>query len=145
MKVFFDTSVLVAASSGDHPQYTQAFAALQRSAKKQDKGSISVHSMAEVYSALTRMPVVPRIHPIEASRIITHNLLTHLEVVSLDKSDYLDALQMVRDGGWAGARIYDALILCCAIKSDAERIYTFNLRDFRALASPLLQQKLCAP
>lgn len=145
MKVFFDTSVLVAASSGDHPQYTRAFPALQRSARKQDTGLISAHSVAEVYSALTRMPVVPRIHPTEASCIITDNLLTHLEVVCLDKSDYMNALQIVRDGGWAGAKIYDALILCCASKCDVDRIYTFNLRDFRPLASPQLQEKLCAP
>lgn len=145
MKVFFDTSVLVAASSGDHPQYNRAFPALQRSAKNQDTGLISAHSIAEVYCALTRMPVVPRIHPIEASRIITDNLLTHLEVISLDKSDYMDALQIVRDGGWAGAKIYDALILCCAAKCNAERIYTFNLRDFRPLASLRLQERLCAP
>jgi predicted nucleic acid-binding protein len=48
-------------------------------------------------------------------------------------------------GGWIGAKIYDALLLRCAGKCGAERIYTFNLADFRQLAPAGLQGKLCAP
>ena len=32
------------------------------------------HSIAEVYAALTRLPVQPRIHPVEAARILTENI-----------------------------------------------------------------------
>jgi hypothetical protein len=39
----------------------------------------------------------------------------------------------------------DALLLRCAAKCAAERIYTFNLGDFRQLAVPSLQSKICAP
>ena len=48
-------------------------------------------------------------------------------------------------GGWAGAKIYDALLLRCADRCGAERIYTFNLSDFRQLAPANLQGKLSAP
>ena len=47
--------------------------------------------------------------------------------------------------GWSGAKIYDALLLCCAVNCPAERICTFNLRDFQQLASAALQPKICAP
>lgn len=48
-------------------------------------------------------------------------------------------------GGWIGAKIYDALLLCSAARCSADRIYTFNLADFRPLAPPALEGKICAP
>jgi predicted nucleic acid-binding protein len=106
---------------------------------------MGLHSIAEVYAALTRLPVQPRIHPVEATRIVTENILAHFEVVSIGKEDYLEALNTMGSGGWIGAKIYDALLLRCAARCAAERIYTFNLGDFRQLAPAGLQEKICAP
>ena len=145
MDIFFDTTVLVAASAHSHPHHTQAFPALRRVASGRDKGFISTHSIAEVYAALTRMPVEPRIHPGEAARIVTENILPHFEAVPVTKKDYLEALALMKDGGWSGAKIYDALLLCCAAKCSADRIYTFNLADFKLLAPASLRGKMCAP
>jgi predicted nucleic acid-binding protein len=143
--IFFDTTVLVAASEQSHPHYSQARAALLRVAAGQDKGFVGLHSIAEVYAALTRLPVQPRIHPVEAARIVTDNILPHFEVVSLGKEDYLQALNMMASGGWIGAKICDALLVCCAARCAVERIYTFNLGDFKQLAPPGLQERICAP
>ena len=145
MRVFLDTTVLVAASERSHPHHVQALPVLQRIVDARDKGSISIHSIAELFAALTRLPVQPRIHPTEAVRIISTNVLPHFEVISIGKRQYLDALKVVSDGGWAGAKIYDVLILGCAEKSNAERIYTFNIGDFRQLASADLLDKICSP
>jgi hypothetical protein len=57
----------------------------------------------------------------------------------------LEALHAVASGGWPGAKIYDALLLRCANKCGAERIYTLNLADFIRLAPPTLQNIACAP
>ena len=103
------------------------------------------HSIAEVFAALTRLPVHPRIHPVEAERIVTENILPHFEVVSLGEEDYLEAMNTMARGGWSGAKIYDALLLRCAARCAVERIYTFNLGDFRQLAPAGLQEKICAP
>jgi predicted nucleic acid-binding protein len=143
--IFFDTTVLVAASEQSHPHYAQARPALLRVAAGRDKGFISLHSLAEVYAALTRLPVQPRIHPVEAARIVTENILSCFEVISPDKRDYLEALNTMTSGGWIGAKIYDALLLHGAARWGAERIYTFNLRDFKELAPAGLQEKICAP
>ena len=63
------------------------------------------HSIAEVFAALTRLPVQPRIHPVEAARIISENILPHFEVVSLGKEDYLEAVNTMARGGWSGAKM----------------------------------------
>ncbi|MGH7840972.1 MAG: type II toxin-antitoxin system VapC family toxin, partial [Candidatus Binataceae bacterium] len=111
MKAFFDTNVLVAASERDHPHYGQASPALRRVITQKDQGFMSVLSIAEMYAALTRLPVQPRIHPSEAKRMITDNILPHFELVPVGRKDYLAALELVGDGGWSGAKIYDALLL----------------------------------
>lgn len=145
MNIFFDTTVLVAASVQGHPHYTQARVALLSIVRKKNKGFVSVHSIAEIYAALTRVPVLPRIHPIEAARIVTDNILPHFEIVSIGKKDYVEALNTMGSGGWIGAKIYDALLLGCAARCEADRIYTFNLADFRHLAPAALHGKICMP
>ena len=145
MDIFFDTTVLVAASEQSHPHYGQARPALLRVAAGQDKGFTSLHSIAELFAVLTRLPVQPRIHAFEAARIVTDNILPHFEVVSLVKEDYLDALNTMVSGGWTGAKIYDALLLSCAARCAVERIYTFNIGDFKQLAPAGLQEKVCVP
>lgn len=145
MDIFFDTTVLVAGSERSHPHHAQAKPALLRVAAGQDKGFTGLHSLAELFAALTRLPVRPRIHPAEAARIITDNILAHFEVVSLDKEEYREVLNTMASGGWIGAKIYDALLLRCAAKCPVDRIYTFNLGDFRQLAPADLQEKICAP
>lgn len=145
MEIFVDTTVLVAASVQAHPHYDRAWPLLRRVAAGHDKGFMSAHSVAEVYAVLTRLPVQPRIHPLEAMRIVTDNILEHFEILPIGREDYVEALNIVANGGWNGARIYDVLILRCAANCPAERIYTFNLRDFKQLAPAALQEKICAP
>jgi predicted nucleic acid-binding protein len=145
MNIFFDTTVLVAASAQSHPHYAQARPALLRVAAGEDKGFMGLHSIAELYATLTRLPVQPRIHPVEAARIVTDNILPHFKVVPLIKEDYLSALNTMAGGGWSGGKIYDALLLRCASRCPVERVYTFNLRDFQQLAPAGLEEKICAP
>jgi predicted nucleic acid-binding protein len=143
--IFFDTTVLVAASEQSHPHYAQARPALLRVAAAHDKGFMGLHSISEVFAALTRLPVQPRIHPVEAARIVTDNIVPHFEVVSLGREDYMETLNTMASGGWIGAKISDALLLRCAARCAVERIYTFNLGDFKQLAPPGLQEKICVP
>ena len=49
------------------------------------------------------MPVVPRIYPSEAGRIIRDNILNTCSVVTADVEQYLEALMAVQDRGLPGA------------------------------------------
>lgn len=92
MQVFLDTSVLVAASESSHPHHAQALPVLRRVARREDQGFIGLHSIAETYAALTRLPVQPRIHPSEAGRIIRENIVRHSTIVPAGEAEYLQAL-----------------------------------------------------
>lgn len=127
-----------------HPHFTQADAAVSQVLAGRDKGFLSLHSIAEMFSALTRMPVQPRIRPTEASQLIATTVLA-FKPIPLTEEDYLGAMEMMVNGGWSGAKIHDALLLRSAEKSGAERIYTFKLTDFRLMAPARLQARICAP
>ena len=144
MTVFCDTSVLVAACIRMHPHYERARPVLQAIAGGKDVGLISAHSLAEMFSALTMVPVVPRILPTEAQAIIATNIQRHFQFVAVTTQMYERAVEVCVGHGLGGGKVYDALLIECARYSQADRIYTFNLHDFRRLAPDLID-RIAAP
>lgn len=144
MTVFCDTSVLVAACIRKHPHYERARPVLTSIASRNEVGFISTHSLPELFSALTSVPVVPRILPSEARAIITTNIQKHFQLVAVTPAMYERAMEICVGRGLGGGKVYDALLLECARHAQADRIYTFNLHDFRRLA-PDLTDRITAP
>lgn len=104
---------------------------------------MSAHGLAEVYSVLTRTPFTPPVYPGEAWQI-QQSFLRHLEVVALSAKEYQDVIRHCASNGISGGLVYDALHLRCAEKVRSDRVYTFNVKDFRLLA-PNLESRICAP
>ena len=134
MKCFFDTSVLVAVFLGDHPAHDRALGRFLEATK--ESSFCALHSLAEVYSVVTRLPVRPAISGDQAW-LFLENLRERLAVVALSERDYFKAIAEAAAAGVTGGRIYDALILRAAKKCAPETIYTLNLRDFSRLAPDL--------
>jgi hypothetical protein len=57
--------------------------------------------------------------------------------MSLEQDEYLETIQRSSELGFTSGRIYDALLLRAAAKCQAQTIYTWNLKHFRALAPEL--------
>jgi predicted nucleic acid-binding protein len=141
MKGFFDTSVLVAVFYGDHFHHN---ASLDRFIQF-DKltGCCGAHSLAEVYSTLTRMPGKHRISG-EQAMLFIGSIRERLSIISLTGDEYADALQASSARGIVGGGIYDAMLVHCAIKAEAETIYTWNARHY-SLCTPEVTQRLRTP
>ncbi len=92
----------------------------------------------------TRLPRVPRISPLQASTLIAENVLKHFAVVALTGKEYGALARKLGVDGVIGGKAYDRLHLACAEKCGADRIYTFNIREFVQLAGPLAS-KITAP
>lgn len=144
MRLFLDTSVLVAACLAKHPHHARAWPILEGIACGKDVGMASAHSLGECYSAFTTIPLEPRIQPIEAERLISHNISAHFQLIEAGGRDYQAAIRRCVSHAAIGGMLYDALLLECARKARPERIYTFNTRHFQALA-PDLAGIICAP
>lgn len=132
-KVFFDTSVLVAAFVPAHPRHERSIDRFRRALSGEYQMLASAHNLAEVYSVLTTLPLSPRIAPASAARIIRENMEQHVEIVPVTVADYLAVVHHLGDAGLAGGIVYDALACHAAIQAGATLILTFNPKDFRRL------------
>ena len=131
MKEFFDTSVLVAVFVDQHPHHLASFQRFSAADKK--RSACAMHSLAEVYSAMTTLPVRPPIPP-EQVLLFLQEIRQRLTLISLTAEDYLGAIHKTAALGFTSGRVYDALLLACAVKWRSQTIYTWNLKHFQALA-----------
>ncbi len=139
MKVLFDTSILVAAFEVSHPRHGVCLPWLQRVQKKEIDGYLSTHTLAELYSVLTRLPVRPSISPAIAQRLIDQNL--HLfEAIPLTADDYQQAIVCMVRLNLTGGGIFDALIAQAALKAEVDILLTLNPNHFNRLGQDLAQR-----
>ena len=127
MKGFFDTSVLVPVFYGDHVHHQASLALFIQFDKS--TGCCGAHSLAEVYSTLTRMPGKHRISG-EQAMLFIGSIRERLSIIALSGDEYADALQASAALGIVGGGIYDAMLAHCAIKAKAEAIYSWNIRHY---------------
>lgn len=141
MKAFLDTSVLVPVFYGEHVHHQASldlFVKLDKS-----RGCCGAHSLAEVYSTLTRMPGKHRISG-EQAMLFIGSVRERLSVIALDGDEYADALETSSARGIVGGSIYDALLAHCAIKAQAQTIYSWNGRHY-ALCGNEVTRRLRTP
>jgi predicted nucleic acid-binding protein len=141
MKGFFDTSVLVPVFYGDHVHHRASLELFIQFDKS--TGCCGAHSMAEVFSTLTRMPGRHRISGAQAM-LFVGSIRERLSVIALDADEYANALEASADLGIVGGGIYDALLAHCALKARAETIYSWNGRHY-AQCGPEITQRLRTP
>jgi predicted nucleic acid-binding protein len=127
----FDTSVLVASMVAAHPDHARAHRQHSRALGQKVEFLVAAHTLAELYSVLTRLPVSPRIGPALAWRLVHENVESRAKTVSLRSSDYRAVLREVSELGLSGAVVYDALVARAALKAEADRLLTLNPAHFR--------------
>lgn len=137
---FFDTTVLVAAMVEDESRHE----ACARTLEAADNGHASLHSLVECYATLTGGRLGIQLSAADAGRLIRYNLHGRLSLVSLSSAEYFRLLDQAGPAGARGGAIYDLLLLACARKANADRIYTLNHRHFAALA-PDLAARIAIP
>ena len=133
MRILFDTSILVASCVQSHPHHNIAISWLQKAHKKSIKLLITSHSLAEIFSVLTRLPVSPKISTDMAQYLIQHNIAPYADIEVLTVDHYYAAIKRVSQLGLSGGIIYDALIVEAAKNANADYILTLNMKDFLRL------------
>lgn len=132
--IFLDTSVLIPAARHSHEHHARSLP-LVFAAHPRDT-STGAHALAELYSNLSGAfdprPSSPRI-----IRPLIEEYSKRFQVVSLETAESLQVLDECARNSVTGAAVYDALLIACARKVQAEQIYTFNTRDFHRIAPDL--------
>ena len=145
MKTFLDTSVLVAAVVQKHASHAAAFTMLERVQNGRDEGFVSAHCLAEMYAVLTKLPPPFRHSPEQALLSIEENVVKYFKTISLTGLEYAGLLREAALAGIQGGTIHDAVLLKCAAKSAAQRIYTFNVKHFAAIQPNAAAADIVAP
>src|SRR6185503_1408473 len=110
MKVFLDTSVLIAAVIAKHDSHARAFPTLERVQNGKDEGFVAAHTLAEMYAILTKLPPPFRHSPEQAFLSIEENVLKHFKALILTGGDYVALLKQAALAGIQGGTIYDAVL-----------------------------------
>ena len=137
MKSFFDTSVLVATVLAQHPHHSASLALYRHTEKR--TSICAAHSLAELYSTLTRLPGKHRMTT-DQVLLFLEDIRKRLTIVSLTEGDYYSTLSASAGEGVLGGTIYDAVIARCALKSNCDLIYTWNTADFNRLGTEVAKR-----
>jgi predicted nucleic acid-binding protein len=138
---FLDTSVLIAASDASDPRHQSSRSLL--AAATPATAACAAHTLAEVYAVLSRLPGGKKVRP-EIAGLLVEQIAARMTVVPLSAEDYATTLRETARMGLSGGIVFDALLLACARKVSAERIYTWNLRHFVQVA-PDLADRIVTP
>jgi predicted nucleic acid-binding protein len=141
VKVFLDTSVLIAAQDAEHPHFLPSFPLLAEATP--ETTACGAHTLAETYSVLSRLPGTKQKRP-EFASLLVDQMVARMTVVPLTVNEYATAIHNAAKSQHVGGKIFDALLLACARKANAEIIYTWNIKDFRAIA-PDLADRIITP
>ena len=135
----FDTSVLVAVFYGDHEHHAASLSLFRQFTKAE--ACCGAHTLAEIYSTLTRMPGKYRVTGDQAM-LFVGSVLERLSVIALSAEEYATALNVWSQAGVTGGTIYDALLTSCALKRKPDDLFV-NLRDAIAdrLAAVCLEEQ----
>lgn len=139
--IFLDTSVLIATAQVSHERHRPSRDLWSQCARQST--AISTHTLAEVFNTLTAMPPPLRLAPRDAV-LAVETFLQRLSPVTLSAEEYMETLRRTANLGRSGGIIYDALILACARKVQAEQIYTWNVKHFK-MAAPDLAERIVTP
>ena len=66
----------------------------------------------------------------EQAMLFIGSIRERLSVIALSSHEYADALEASAARGIVGGGIYDAMLAQCAIKAQAETIYTWNQKHY---------------
>lgn len=137
MRWFFDTSVLIPTFLEDHEHHEASLGAFLKADKR--SACCGAHSLAEVYATLTRLPGRHRLSG-EQVLLFLENIRERLTLVTLDAEEYFAAVRESAATGIVGGTVYDALLAHCALKAQAETIYTWNVKHFQQLAPEITRR-----
>ena len=133
VRIFLDTSVLLAGLVDFGPQSGPAQSLLHAVAEKQVlEAGTAWHCCLEFFSVSTRLPAEFRLTAGEAAQLVEAEIFGRLSVHDLPATDRLPMLKAAARDGTTGGRLYDAHIAEIARAAGAAVVVTDNRRHFMA-------------
>lgn len=133
-----DTICKIAMVQDEHTHHVRAYREFNARIDRGERLVVAVHALVETYSVLTRLPLPLRLPPFVAQEVLATTFESQGELVALAADAYVRLLQRAADRNILGGRVYDALIVACAVEAGVDALLTFNECHFIDLAPPSL-------
>ena len=130
MKVLLDSSTLIAAMLPDHVHHTACHAWLSHAKSGAVEFVVAGHSLAEVYSVLTRLPARPASAPVKCGGWCKRTSWRGAQIVALTGKDYVALVDELSRRSVGGGLVYDAIIARTAALAQVDRLVTLNTDHF---------------
>ncbi|HUO84159.1 MAG TPA: PIN domain-containing protein [Thermoanaerobaculia bacterium] len=127
MLTALDTSVVIAALLSWHEWHAKAAAAVDR-LMAADQILLPLPVLIESFSVMTRLPHPHRLSGGDALEVLRS--FTDAATAGFPTRRIWSFLASANAKEMIGGRVYDAVIVECAIAGEARRLLTFNSRDF---------------
>ena len=127
--IYLDTSIIVPAFAEIHPNH-----AICEPLVTASDSVTSGHTLTETFAVLTKVYK----YDSESVAAVLAALPTALRIEPITIADYFDAMSQSKARRIIGGRIYDALHTAVARRLRVERVLTFNVGDFTAVAPDLV-------
>lgn len=105
----------------------------ERLYQKKKKALYPFIPLAELYSSLTTIPVIPKLRPDQVNYLLEESILYNFEIYEFTKEDYMTVLKESALYAIKGGMIYDALHIHAARKVKAKTLLTLNLKHFLSI------------
>ena len=133
MRALYDSSALVALYVEAHPRHQVMIDTHLDLLNDEGEFYICAHSLAELYSTITKGVSYLNFSPVMAETLIQETIMPLFQVVELDKVDYLAVINFLKKHNLRGGIIYDALIARASANVEAASLVTFNIKDFKRI------------
>lgn len=134
MKIFCDTSVIVAATIQEHEHHVPSLRLVESLSNKRKTSFLASHTLSECYATLTSS--VFGMSPQMMEESFLKPISSLFNFVVLTHSDYIRAFKRTIKNSFVSGVIYDALILECALKRHVDVLYTWNVKHFLRFHEP---------
>jgi len=128
-----DTSVIVAGLLSWHEHHEAAASELVTLLESGEEVVIPLPALVEAYSVMTRLPPPHRLSTRNALAVLQGSFRNRSTLVGLDGDEGWSLVESLAQRSIAGGTSYDGLILACALKGGARRIFTFNRAHFERI------------
>jgi predicted nucleic acid-binding protein len=130
---------MVAAVCTWHEHHEPARDEIDDRLRRREALLVAAPALVEAYAVLTRLPPPHRLSPSDALALLEANFLRGKRVLGLSGRTYRELLRSAPERRIVGGRVYDAVIVECAVGGAVNTLLTFNERDFLPLAPPGLE------
>jgi predicted nucleic acid-binding protein len=133
LRVGLDSDVIIELVSEAGIRHEATLASYEALVASGTEFVVTDHALLEAFSVLSRSPAPVGVAPKEAERMLRETLGGHI-IAPIRAGLAWETIRHTLDRGFAGGRVYDAVIALATYEAGAQLLITWNVKHFLTIA-----------